>query len=188
MEHFWESLKGEDWFSYPKLYKEVVGNCSYDKTAHFVEVGSWKGRSACFMAVEIINSHKSIKFDCVDCWLDNKIYNEFIDNISPVHNFINVIRHYSTVASTHYQDNSLDFVFIDAHHTYKAVTDDIKYWYPKVKEGGIIAGHDFWINTHSRYVAGVNEAVIGRFKNDFISTTEGCWIHTKKKETKKSMI
>ena len=36
--------------------------------AHFVEVGSYKGRSTSFMAVEIANSGKQIKFDCVDTW------------------------------------------------------------------------------------------------------------------------
>ena len=65
MEHFYHNI-GEDWFSYPQLYKRIVDN-SQDG-AHIVEVGSWKGRSASFMAVEIINSNKKIKFD------NNQIY------------------------------------------------------------------------------------------------------------------
>jgi len=36
--------------------------------AVFVEVGCWKGKSACFMGVEIINSAKKIDFYCVDHW------------------------------------------------------------------------------------------------------------------------
>ena len=36
--------------------------------AHFVEIGSYKGRSSSYMAVEIVNSGKSITFDCVDTW------------------------------------------------------------------------------------------------------------------------
>lgn len=188
MEHFYTRLKGENWFTYPKLYSEIVYKCSYQKKYHFVEVGSWKGKSACFMAVEIINSHKCIKFDCIDCWLEDSVYNEFIENIKPINQFINVIREYSKVASTHYKDNSLDFVFIDAHHTYEAVTEDINYWYPKVKPGGILAGHDFWSNKHEQYTSGVNNAVIDRFNDNFKSTEEGCWIHTKTKETVKSII
>jgi len=39
-------------------------------------------------------------------------------------------------------DEPLDFVFIDANHETESVTRDIKYWYPKVKDGGVIAGHD----------------------------------------------
>lgn len=188
MDHFYMHLKGENWFSYPKLYSEVVNKCSYQKISHFVEVGSWKGKSACFMAVEIINSHKSIKFDCVDCWLENEVYNEFIENIKPISSSIGVVRQYSKEASTHYRDNSLDFVFIDAHHTYNAVAEDIHCWYPKIKPGGILAGHDFWHKTHSRHIPEVNKAVEDWFKADFKSTEEGCWVHTKSREVVKSII
>ena len=44
------------------------------------------------------------------------------------------------------QDNELDFIFIDARHDYCATHDDIKAWWPKVKPGGIFAGHDY--NSH----------------------------------------
>jgi hypothetical protein len=37
----------------------------------------------------------------------------------------------------------LDFIYVDANHTYQAVKDDIKLWYPKVKSGGIVMGHDY---------------------------------------------
>lgn len=36
-----------------------------------------------------------------------------------------------------------DIVFIDAAHDYQSVKDDIKRWYPLVKEHGVLAGHDF---------------------------------------------
>lgn len=38
--------------------------------------------------------------------------------------------------------DELDFVFIDADHQYKSVISDIKTWYPKVKKGGYVTGHD----------------------------------------------
>jgi predicted O-methyltransferase YrrM len=41
------------------------------------------------------------------------------------------------------EDNSLDFVFIDAIHLYENVKEDINTWLPKVKQTGIIAGHDY---------------------------------------------
>ena len=63
MEHFYQKI-GEDWFTYPNLYKKMVSDAN--ENSHFVEVGVWKGRSAAFMAVEIINSKKDIKFDCID--------------------------------------------------------------------------------------------------------------------------
>lgn len=41
-----------------------------------------------------------------------------------------------------FSDNSLDFVYIDACHEYKSALADINAWAPKVKTGGIVAGHD----------------------------------------------
>ena len=188
MEHFYANLEGENWFTYPNLYKELVERCSDDQPSHFVEVGSWKGKSACFMAVEIINSNKNIKFDCIDCWLRDNVYNEFIDNITPVNNIINVIKSYSNIAFKDYEDCSLDFVFIDAHHTYESVKEDIDCWYSKVKIGGILAGHDYWPETHAEYISSVNKAVIDSFNSDFYITNEGCWVYTKNKSTIKSII
>ena len=50
---------------------------------------------------------------------------------------------YSTEAISNVQDNSLDLVFIDANHDYLFVKQDIELWKKKVKQGGIIAGHDY---------------------------------------------
>jgi hypothetical protein len=64
MDHFNTSIQG--WFGFHNLYSEIVAKA--DHGAHFVEVGSWKGKSASYMAVEIINTGKRIRFDCVDTW------------------------------------------------------------------------------------------------------------------------
>jgi hypothetical protein len=42
-----------------------------------------------------------------------------------------------------FPDNSLDFVYIDGDHSYDAVLLDIILWHRKVKDGGILAGHDY---------------------------------------------
>jgi hypothetical protein len=140
MEHFYQGI-GEDWFTYPTLYSNVVNK--FGEGAHFVEVGSWKGRSAAFMGVEICNSGLNIKFDCVDTWegsiehqdIDlSDLYNEFLSNVKPVANYINPIRNTSLEASKLYQDSSLDFVFIDASHRYEDVLNDIEAWLPKIKK------------------------------------------------------
>jgi len=55
---------------------------------------------------------------------------------------VKIIKDFSSNAVESVKDNSLDFVYIDANHTYKYVYQDIELWTPKVKDGGIIAGHD----------------------------------------------
>ena len=42
-----------------------------------------------------------------------------------------------------FEDESLDFVYIDASHKYEDVKDDLAKWWPKVKKGGIFCGHDY---------------------------------------------
>ncbi len=63
MNHFYFDIGEEAWFDYWNTYLKAVMEAKGGE--RFVEVGSWKGRSACFMAVEIINSGKDIKFDCI---------------------------------------------------------------------------------------------------------------------------
>lgn len=41
-------------------------------------------------------------------------------------------------------DASVDFVYIDGDHSFDAVMCDIIHWTPKVKTGGVLAGHDFF--------------------------------------------
>lgn len=53
------------------------------------------------------------------------------------------IREYSVPASERFFDGELDFVYIDANHSEPYVTQDIEAWAPKVKSGGIVAGHDY---------------------------------------------
>lgn len=185
MEHFYQNI-GEDWFSYPNLYKSIVEESPEE--SHFVEVGSWKGRSASFMAVEIINSNKKIKFDCVDTWegsvehqdydiiTEKKLFDVFRSNIEPVKDAINPIRMSSLEAVDLYEDNSLDFVFIDASHEYEDVRKDILAWLPKVKIGGILAGHDY------ETFSGVTRAVNEIFDMDDLSISEYCYVYRKKNE------
>ena len=55
---------------------------------------------------------------------------------------VEFIRKVSQEAVNDFPDESLDFVYIDAHHSYSSVLGDTKAWYPKVKKGGYLAGHD----------------------------------------------
>jgi cephalosporin hydroxylase len=41
-----------------------------------------------------------------------------------------------------FQDGYFDWVYIDGDHSYEAVLNDLKAWYPKVKPGGYLALDD----------------------------------------------
>lgn len=49
----------------------------------------------------------------------------------------------SVEAAAKVPDGSLDFVYIDARHDYESVKEDLEAWFPKVRPGGIFAGHDY---------------------------------------------
>lgn len=153
MEHFYQNIEG--WCNFYDLYADMVQN--HGDGAHFVEVGSWKGHSAAFMAVEIANSGKNIRLDMVDIMTEDSpnIYRKdrvahFLErheeirrNLSPVP-WVNIIPKASEEASQMYSDHMLDFVYIDADHHYENIKKDIQCWLPKIKKGGILAGHDFY--------------------------------------------
>lgn len=54
-------------------------------------------------------------------------------------------------------DRSLDFVFVDAGHSYEAVRDDLRLWRRKVKPGGWLGGHDYH-QAHPGVIRAVNDA------------------------------
>jgi hypothetical protein len=56
---------------------------------------------------------------------------------------VTVIRSDTVEAAQWVEDGSLDFVFIDADHTYEGCKRDICAWLPKVRKGGLISGHDY---------------------------------------------
>ena len=49
----------------------------------------------------------------------------------------------SNQALTDIPDAYLDFIFLDAYMNYDQVMNDLEGWYPKVKAGGLFAGHDY---------------------------------------------
>ena len=50
-----------------------------------------------------------------------------------------------------FEDNSLDFVYIDANHDFVNFTQDLHEWYKKVRVGGIISGHDYAYYSYSKF-------------------------------------
>lgn len=66
---------------------------------------------------------------------------------------VEVLRGPSVAMAQYVKDGSLDCVYLDACHSVDCVTADLKAWYPKVKNGGIIAGHDYLNDDYGVYAA-----------------------------------
>jgi len=179
MTHNYQNIQG--WFNMENQYLRLLeeGNV-------FVELGAWKGKSTSFIVTEIVNRGLDTKFYTVDTF---KGYNECSDKVEvdAYNNYdLGSIRaefdantahlkdHFTTIvceshlASAFFEDESVDAIFIDAGHSYESVMKDLKAWYPKMKKGGMMAGHDFF------HYEGVCKAV-----SEFFGTVDNvdneCW-------------
>ena len=65
----------------------------------------------------------------------------------------------SLEASKAFAPESLDFVFIDGDHSYEGCALDIKLWWPKLKPGGLLSGHDYVDEKNYGVQRAVNEFV-----------------------------
>lgn len=160
MDHYFDQLPG--WFDFADLYADQVARAT--DGAHFVEVGTYAGKSAACMAVEILNSGKRIRFDACDTFQgverahfhndrdyldqearrgeDGTLADYARGNLTPVADVVNVRVGDSLALAATYADQSLDFVFLDDDHSTAHVLKELHAWWPKVKPGGILAGHD----------------------------------------------
>lgn len=142
-----------NWFNYPNFYDFISKIEGYRV---YVEVGCWKGNSISYLADKV--RHKEVMLFAVDLWEDttqykdnpelmddvkilSKLYNEQLAKTNTRH-LISDIKEESSQAANRFLDASVDFVFLDANHDHDWVKRDILAWLPKVRKGGIIAGHD----------------------------------------------
>jgi len=163
-----------------------------------VEIGVLRGK----LTRKILNSNckEFIKeYWCVDPW---KPYKEFSDtqNIKkendwpqerwdklhdtlcsyyPYFPALRIMRMISLEAAAIFKkaDYKFDMVFIDDDHRYEEVVKGIKAWYPLVKEGGLLTGHDYNSKVEI-YKEGVIKAVDERFGAN-IEVTHDVWVHRK---------
>jgi len=180
---YWEKIEG--FFNFQNIYTDMVRK--FDN-AIFAEIGSWKGQSTVYMAEEIEKYEKNIKFYAIDTFdgtadehdkdvdvINKTLYDTYLKNISPVKDYIITIKGNSTEVYTQFENESIDFLFIDGDHTYKGVRADLLNWFPKVKKGGIIAGHDY-----AEPSCGVKMAVDSYFLFTGIIQNGTSWIYNKK--------
>ena len=139
-----------------------------------------------------MNSGKRIALDVVDTWEGTPgnaeherikaevgdLYIAFLNNIDPLlrRAIKAVVRTRSVDAAARYVNGTVQFVFLDGGHSREAVAADIAAWYPKVRPGGYIGGHDFSYNW-----MGVVESVL-RFTNGRNFEVIGnSWLYRKEK-------
>lgn len=110
-----------------------------------LEVGSFAGVSSELFA----NYCKQLY--CVDIWKEySEINQENLNNGEK--QFDEMIERYDNIvkvklpskeASETFEDGFFDVIYIDAAHDYTNVLIDISSWLPKLKKGGVMAGHDY---------------------------------------------
>lgn len=153
IEHYYKSVPS-GWFNYEIIYKMAINRVKDDQSSNFVELGVWFGQSLCYAGVEIINSGKNIKLYGVDSFLrgdqpspdaeeDPERYSEALRFTDPVKDVVTILKGNTHKVYEQFPDESIDFLFIDANHTYEDVMKDLQYWYPKIKKGGLVCGHDY---------------------------------------------
>ncbi len=155
-------LKMDGWLTEVEgtfLYRTAKGVSS---SQTIVEIGSWKGKSTVCLG-KGVQEGKNAKIFAIDPHIGSSehqkkfgkvdTYQNFLDNIknAGVKRSIHPIRETSEEASKTFHQ-PIGFLFVDGAHEYHMVNLDIKSWFSKVTDGGVIAFHDSW------HFVGVNVA------------------------------
>jgi hypothetical protein len=150
MQHYSSRLQG--WASFTGLYKEAIDRLPSGSV--MVEIGCWKGKSAAFAGVEIINSRKAIKFYTVDHFkgapnhadrpeiVSGELEAIARANLAPVAKAVTILAMSSVEAAATFADGTVDVLFVDGTHDYASVKADLLAWRPKLKPGALVAGDD----------------------------------------------
>ena len=115
-----------------------------------------------FNANDILENIDSIKeFHLIDDYVHNTedSYNKAIDVLIKFKDKVIWHKTDSITASKNFNDSYFDFVYIDADHEYEAVKNDILHWWPKVKKGGLLCGHDYATPAIPGVSVAVNEVI-----------------------------
>lgn len=176
-----QHLETHNCFVYANYYNAIAQD---PKILTFAEVGVWKGHSITHLVQKMLdNGKKNIVAFAVDNWNPKHITYQKFPELSIIYDiyktnvekaglrqYITDIKMDSWDAARYFEDCSLDFVFIDADHTYDCVKADILAYLPKVKVGGIIAGHDYLQIAREREMPDVKTAVDEFYNNGVLKS------------------
>lgn len=114
-----------------------------------VELGSNRGCSA--IAVARLLRTWGGTLSCVDCWKRDATLTPsevgvetFIANVAAagVADSIRIV-HATTLEAARQWRDEIDYLYVDADHSYAGCTRDLELWWPFVKVGGLVAGDDY---------------------------------------------
>jgi predicted O-methyltransferase YrrM len=158
VKHFYESVPGQ--FSFRDAYEWLASELKKSRgVVEVVEVGVLHGQSASYLAVELERRDVLARLYLVDIHFPEDLGL----NLSPLLDLHGVVVQVqegpSVEIAQRFRDGSLDAVFIDGDHGYAACAADIAAWRPKVRAGGIVAGHDYFLDDVRRAVTAAFERV-----------------------------
>lgn len=168
-------IKIPGYFDYQQFYDEVVKKLP--KKSRCIEVGVYNGASAHYFLTKCKEAGKSTTLHLVDHFNNSSIY-ETLTYLKEFKDDIVIHPKNSSLAAFDMPDDSFDFIWLDADHSFQGLTFDLNNYFPKLNETGMIAGHDL---SHPKYQ--VKDAVIAffgaRFYNSF---SKSVWFRKKNHE------
>lgn len=119
------------------------------KTPVVIEVGSYLGASAWFLAEGLNARSDGAALYCVDTWQNEGMseghrdtYSEFLANVDKHRDVIRPLRGRSDEVAAAFEVTGAGLLFIDADHSYDAAALDVRCWLPRLVDGGVVAFHD----------------------------------------------
>lgn len=141
------------------------------RTTSGVEVGVFRGEYA-----NVLLNGWPGTLTGVDCYNYGREFDILMDAIWRNEKFVREGRYKIIVAdsepTSHRVEGRLDFVYIDADHMYASVMQDLIAWFPKVRIGGILCGHD--------YRPGEQPGRAAPAVDDFVKANPGLKLHIAK--------
>jgi|HubBroStandDraft_6_1064221.scaffolds.fasta_scaffold75757_1 predicted O-methyltransferase YrrM len=149
----------------------------------FVEVGIYRGRSLCYLIERLHELGNFTIVSAVDNWdWHPEDWDKFIENLRSTGLASSVCCEMGgSVSAAEWRKNeSIDFCFLDASHDYENVKADLTAWWPKIKPGGVFAGHDYSgvapDNPHRGVAVAVDEFFKARGHHNLISNPKNTTI------------
>jgi hypothetical protein len=128
---------------------------------NIIEVGTWKGKTS----RQVLERCPNVDYTMIDRWEcptpDDSYFNSgsetarlpqvkyeaaFHECVAIALEFgqrVHIIKSDSVAAAEDIEERSVDLIFIDGDHSYDGVRRDLLAWWPKVKRGGWLGGHDY---------------------------------------------